>query len=111
MDYTPMRQRIVGFLDEIRRGTDDPVFDRALQRVMSIAVWVLDQNRYKPEFAVTELRDNVIREIDSYLQKMFIDGFGDRALRDAVLRGRELVDEVLQELIKEAEAATDKATA
>lgn len=111
MDYTAKRQRIVGFLDEMRRGADDPVFARALHRLTSMAVWVLDQNRYKPELSMAELRDHVMQEIDLYLQKMFVDGFGDRELHDAVVRGRELVDEVFQELIKEAGSAAEKATA
>lgn len=105
MDYMAMRGRVVGFLDEIRRGTDDPTFNRALQRVTSIAVWVIDQNRYKPDIDVAQIRDCVMQEIDLYLQKMFIDGFGDQALHDAVVRGRELVDEVLQQLITESGAA------
>lgn len=105
-----MRGRVVGFMDEIRRGTDDPTFNRALQRVTSIAVWTIDQNRYKPDTDVAQIREYVMEEIDSYLRKMFIDGFGDQALHDAVVRSRELVDEVLQQLIKETGAA-EKATA
>lgn len=111
MDYTATRQRVIGFLDEIRRDTDDVVFDRALQRVTSIAVWILDQNRYKPDVTMAELRELVMEEIDLYLQKMIIDLFGDQALYDAVVRSKELVDQVFQELIAEEEkAAADKAT-
>ena len=33
MDYTAKRQRVIGFLDEIRRTTDDVGLERALQRV------------------------------------------------------------------------------
>lgn len=110
MDYTAKRQHIVGVLDEVRRETDDPVFARALQRVTSIAVWVVDQNRYKPHVSAVELRDNVMHEIDLYRQKMFIDGFGDMAFHDAVVRCKELVEKAFQEIIDKEAAAAEKAT-
>lgn len=101
MDYTAKRQRVIGFLDEIRRTTDDMGLERALQRVTSIAVWVLDQNRYKPEMTAAELRDVVMDEIDLYMHKMYVDGFGDQAQYDGVVRSKELVEQVFQELITE----------
>lgn len=100
-----MRERVVGFLDEHRRQTDDAVFARAMQRLTAMAVWVLDQNRYKPDVDVAELREQVEQEINLYLHKMYVDGFGDRALHDAVVRGAALVGEVFQQLIEEEFAA------
>ncbi len=91
MDYAKLRERVVGFLDEHRRRTDDAVFARAMQRLTAMAVWVMDQNRYKPDVDVAELREQVEQEINLYLHKMYVDGFGDRALHDAVVRGAALV--------------------
>lgn len=105
VDYEAWRERVIGYLDRHRRETDDPALARALQRLTSIAVWVLDQNRYKPHVGAAELREQVVQEINSYLKKMYIDGFGDRALHDAVLRGAELVDEVFEQLILEERTA------
>lgn len=100
-----MRERVVGFLDEHRRQTDDAVFAQAMQRLTAMAVWVLDQNRYKPDVDAAELREQVEQEINLYLHKMYVDGFGDRALHDAVVRGAALVGEVFQQLIEEESAA------
>lgn len=105
MDYAARRERVVGFLDKHRRETDDPVFARALQRLTSIALWVVDQNRYKPDVSAAELRQQVEDEINAYLRKMYVDGFGDRALHDAVVKGAELVDEVFRQLMAEEAAA------
>lgn len=110
MDYTALRQRIVGFLDEIRRETTDPVFDKALQRVSSISVWVLDQNRYKTEMDIATIRDAALQEIDLYSQKMFVDGFGDENLYRAVVKGRSLVAEVFGEIVADAATEADGET-
>ncbi len=69
MDYTAKRSHVVGVLDEVRRETDDPVFARALQRVTSIAVWVVDQNRYKPDVSAVKCCEQVMHEIDLYRAK------------------------------------------
>lgn len=111
MEYAVRRERVVGFLDKHRREADDPVFARALQRLTSIAVWVLDQNRYKPHVGAAELREQVLHEVKSYLQKMYVDGFGDPALHDAVVRATELLEEVFDQLVAEEAASAGEGAA
>ncbi|HLT58045.1 MAG TPA: hypothetical protein VKZ69_04655 [Limnochordales bacterium] len=105
MDYAELRARVVGALDERRRNTEDPYEEKALHRVTSIAVWVLDQNRYKPGVELADLRDMALEEIDIYLHKMLVDGFGDRELVRAVQEAREVVAALFAQLIREAGAA------
>jgi|GEM_PF-3165645 len=110
MEYADLRSRIVGAIDERRRATDDPVAEKALHRVMSIAVWVVDQNRYKPHVDVAKLREMALEEIDIYLHKMMVDGIGDREHVRAVQEARELVADIMADLVREA-AQGAKATA
>lgn len=110
MDYAAKRSHVIGVLDAVRRKTNDPVYARALQRVTSIAVWVVDQNRYKPEVSARQMLEQVLHEIDLYRQKMFIDGFGDAGFHDAVVRAKELVIDAFQELIDKEEEAAEKAS-
>lgn len=110
MEYADLRSRLVGALDERRRATDNPYEQKALHRVMSIAVWVVDQNKYKPAVDLAALRAMTLEEIDIYLHKMLVDGFGDRELIRAVQEARELVGDLFSQLIKEAAQGT-KATA
>src|SRR5690606_42164747 len=65
VDYEAWRERVIGYLDRHRRETDDPALARALQRLTSIAVWVLDQNRYKPHVGAAELRDRKSTRLNS----------------------------------------------
>ncbi|MBO8140602.1 MAG: hypothetical protein H0Z37_00305 [Firmicutes bacterium] len=111
MDYAGLRARVVGALDERRRNSDDPVVRKGLHRVMSMAVWVLDQNRYKPEMELRTVRALIMDEIDIYLKKMFVDGFGDEGLRRAVEEGRDLVATVLDELIAASSQTADAGAA
>jgi len=105
MEYAELRARVVGALDERRRSTEDPYERKALHRVTSIAVWVVDQNRYKPEVSLPELRDMVLEEIDIYLHKMLVDGFGDQQLVRAVQEARERVADLLDDVVREAAGA------
>lgn len=106
-----MRSRLVGEIDARRRTSDDPIVRKALHRVMSIAVWVVDQNKFKPQVDLPALRDMTLEEIDIYLNKMLTDGIGSQQEVRAVQEARELVDEIWTQVIREAAQGGVKAAA
>ncbi|HEY8496306.1 MAG TPA: hypothetical protein VIK98_04640 [Limnochordales bacterium] len=111
MEYADLRTRLVGILDERRRTSGDPIVQKALHRVMSIAVWVLDQNKYKPHVDLPALRDMTLEEIDIYLNKMLAEGIGSQQEVRAVQEARELVADIWNQLIREAAQGGVKAAA
>jgi len=111
MEYADLRSRLVGEIDQRRRASDDPVVQKALHRVMSIAVWVVDQNKYKPHVDLPALRDMTLEEIDIYLNKMLSDGIGTQQEVRAVQEARELVADIWTRIIREAAQDGVKAAA